>query len=110
MRALALLFAAIFVFMIAATIVTSLEQSIFVGGPLLLDNPWGVMTLWDAYFGFLTFYVWVAYKERTWLARVLWFVAIMALGNIAMSFYMLLAILRLPKDARIEDLLLRRGA
>jgi hypothetical protein len=110
MRALQLLFGAIFAFMLGATIYTSTRQSLFIGGPLLMQNPWGVMTLFDAYFAFITFFVWVAYRERSSIARVLWFIAIMLLGNIAMSLYMLLAIARLPKGARIEQLLLRRSA
>lgn len=106
---LRILFAAILVFMIGATIRTSLEVSIFEGGPLLLRQPWGVMTLYDAYFAFLTFYVWVAYKERSFVKRVLWFVAIMALGNITMALYMLLQLFRVPADGRVEDVLLRRS-
>ena len=46
-------------------------------------------TLMDAYFGFLTFFGWVAYKEQGWIARGSWFVAIMLLGNFAMSGYLL---------------------
>ena len=34
------------------------------------DNAWTIATLFDAYYGFITFYVWVAYKERRWLPRV----------------------------------------
>ena len=35
----------------------------------------------DAYFGFLTLYVWVFYKELRRLPRIAWFVAITLLGN-----------------------------
>lgn len=105
--ALRILFATIFVVMVASTIVTSLEQSIFTGGPELLQNPWGVMTLLDAYFGFLTFYVWVAWREASWASRLAWFIAIMLLGNIAMSAYMLIALFRLPATASVDSLLLR---
>ena len=44
-------------------------------------NLWTIATLVDAYYGFITFYVWVLWKETRALPRVLWFVAIMALGN-----------------------------
>lgn len=27
---------------------------------------------YDAYRGFITFYVWVVYKERGWTERILW--------------------------------------
>ncbi len=73
-------------------------------------HPWFVASLFDAYFGFLTFYVWLAYKEPTWAARTLWLALILALGNIAMASYMLLQLFRLPPDASMEQLILRRGA
>ncbi len=76
----------------------------------LLLHPWFIATLFDCYFGFLTFYLWLAYRESRWLARALWLIAILALGNIAMSVYMLLSLWRLPADAPIERLLLRRQA
>jgi hypothetical protein len=72
------------------------------------NNPWLIATLFDAYFGFLWFYAWVAYKETGWLARGLWFVLILALGNMAMAAYMLLQLWRLPPGATAETLLLRR--
>lgn len=104
---LKLLFAAILVAMIAVTTWASLDRSVFEAGNLL-EDPWGVATLLDAYMGFLTFYVWVAYRETGAGPRVLWFVLIMALGNIAMSAYVLIQLFRLPKGAGIETLLLRR--
>jgi hypothetical protein len=76
----------------------------------VLLHPWFVATLFDTYFGFLTFCLWVAYRETSWLARVLWLVGILALGNIAMSGYMLIALWRLPANASIDRLLLRQPA
>jgi hypothetical protein len=71
-------------------------------------HPWFIATLFDTYFAFLTFYVWVAYKETSSFMRVLWLLAILALGNIAMAAYLLIALFRLPADASMEQLLLRR--
>lgn len=73
------------------------------------NNPWFVATLFDAYFGFLWFWCWVAYKERTWLSRCVWLLLILALGNMAIASYMLIQLVRLPADAKVEDLLIRRG-
>jgi len=70
-------------------------------------HPWFVACLFDAYFGFLTFYAWVVYKERTWLARGAWLILILLLGNIAMAVYTLNRLFRLPAGASIETLLLR---
>ncbi len=73
------------------------------------NNPWFVATMFDAYFGFLWLWAWIAYKERAWLGRITWLVLVLALGNMAMATYMLIQLVRLPADAKIEDLLLRRG-
>ena len=71
-------------------------------------HPWFIATLFDTYFAFLTFYAWVAYKETTALARIVWLIAILLLGNIAMAIYMLNQLFRLPANATMEQLLLRK--
>lgn len=75
--------------------------------PSIAEQPWFVATLFDAYFGFLTFFAWVAYKEGYWWARLLWLMGILLLGNIAMAVYMLVKLFQLPANGSIEDLLLR---
>ncbi|MDI1311718.1 DUF1475 family protein [Prosthecobacter sp.] len=72
-------------------------------------HPWFIATLFDTYWAFLTFYCWVAYKERSWLGRIGWLVGILLLGNIAMAVYMLILLFRVPTSARMEDLLLRKA-
>ena len=104
-RVLQILFGGIFVWMIVMTVRTSLEQSIFDSWPGFAGNPWAIATLWDAYFGFLTFYVWVYAREDNWLPRLVWFVLIMTLGNIAMSFYVLLQLKKLPAGVPLSKLL-----
>jgi membrane-associated phospholipid phosphatase len=93
--------------MIGVTGWASMDRSVFEAGNLL-DDRWGVATLFDAYFGFLTFYVWLFYKERGWPARILWLLFVLSFGNIAMAIYALLQLFRLPAGATVEDLLLRR--
>lgn len=61
----------------------------------ILAHPWFIATLFDTYFAFLTFWFWVAYKERTWLSRLGWLVAILLLGNIAIATYMLIHLFKL---------------
>ena len=105
---LKLLFGGIFLWMTVMTIRTSLAVSLLEAWPGYAANPWAVATLYDAYFGFLTFYVWVAYKERKLWARILWFLLIMGLGNIAMSLYALIQLLRLRQEEPAEAVLWRR--
>ncbi len=104
------LFGGILVVMLVVTTWASLQESIIVGGEKLFQEPWGIATLADAYFGFLTFFVWVAYKEVTFVKRMVWLILILILGNIAMSVYVLLQIVRLPKGQPFDRILLRNQA
>ncbi|MGA3370968.1 MAG: DUF1475 family protein [Terracidiphilus sp.] len=107
---LKLLFGAIFVFMVVMTIRTGLAISLRTAWPSYAANPWAMATLYDAYFGFITFYTWVFYKERKAWARALWFLLIMGLGNIAMSFYVLIQLFRLSPDQPASSILRRQAA
>ena len=71
-------------------------------------DPWVIATLFDAYWAFVTFYVWVAWKEQSLLARVLWFVAIILLGNMAMSAYMLAQLFAVPASGPLAEVFTRR--
>lgn len=107
MRAFLLaLFTGILLLMLAATAWAAWHRAVWEAG-YLFREPWFIATFADAYCGFLTFYVWVAYKEGGTGSRVGWFVAIMCLGNIAMAAYVLLQVLRLRRDQPWEQLLLR---
>lgn len=105
---LTMLFAGIFCLMTCVTIVACLDRSITIAAPQLWKDPWFRATLADAYCGFLTFYAWVAYKEKSWTARVIWLVLIMSLGNFAMSAYVIWR-LRSMQRFSWESLLLTDG-
>ena len=68
-----------------------------------MPDPWFRATLVDAYCGFLTFFVWVAYNEHTMWRRGLWFVLIMTLGNIAMSVYVLIQLTKRRPSELVAD-------
>ena len=104
---LRLVFSLILLYMLAITTWASLQESILVGGPKVSSEPWGIATLADAYCGFITFFIWVAYKEQKFLRSLVWLILIFIFGNIAMSIYVLWQLHRLPKDAPVEQLLLR---
>ncbi|MBX3732227.1 MAG: DUF1475 family protein [Verrucomicrobiae bacterium] len=72
-------------------------------------HPWFIATLFDTYFAFLTFWLWLAYKERTWASRLSWLVAILLLGNIAMAVYLLRQLALLPPSASLDQLVSRRN-
>jgi len=88
------------------TIAATLNRGMLDAGGELWPQLWFRATLMDAYFGFLTFFVWVAYKEASVIARVAWLIAIMLLGNFAMSGYLLWKLVRMEAFSW-EELLLR---
>ena len=101
-------FACVLVTMLCATSWASMQCALWKTPQAVVMHPWFIATMFDTYFGFLTFYAWLAYKETGWFARIGWLVAILLLGNIAMSSYMLITLFRLPANARMEQVLLRR--
>jgi hypothetical protein len=106
-RSLQIFALVVLVAMIGVTTWASLEKPLSEGFRLMFAERWGVATLFDAYFGFLTFYAWVLYKERSLTARALWLGAILFFGNIAMAIYLLNLIRKLPPGATLETFLLR---
>ena len=99
-------FPAVLAAMLAVTVIASLDRNVLSAGAEIWADPWGRATLFDAYFAFLTVYVWVFFRERTLAARVVWFVLFMALGNIAIAVYFLIVLLRrerlFPQPKHVE--------
>lgn len=111
-RALQCLFAFILLSLTTYNVWVSTRQSVLDWGGLTTapDNLWTIATLIDAYYGFITFYVWVLWKETRALPRALWFLAIMLLGNVAMSAYVLRQLARLKStDSMVVLLSARNG-
>lgn len=105
---LRILFSVILITMITVTVIAAMQESILAIPPAVTSDPWFAATLYDAYFGFYTFYLWVFYRETSSLAKLLWFISITLLGNIAISSYMLLALSKLKKNDGLEKLLLKK--
>ena len=103
------LFVAVFLSMIWVTTMASMSRSVIPAIVEFWNDPWGRATLFDTYFAFMTFYLWVAYKECGWVRRIVWFIAIMALGNIAISVFMLKELFGLRADESWDTLLTRRN-
>ena len=107
---LKLLFSFILVSLAAYTSWASTQQAVWDWQGLVRepDRWWTIATLIDAYYGFLTFYAWVFYKEARAAGRIGWFLAIMLLGNMAMAAYVLRELARLRDDEPAHAILLRR--
>lgn len=104
-KIIVIIFSIVLIAMLVVTSWASSHENIVSAVKRLILEPWMVATLFDAYFGFLTFFLWVCYKEVTNLSKVLWFVAIMVLGNIAMAVYVLLEVRRLKDGFNMQRLL-----
>ena len=103
------LFALILLAMLSVAITASIDQNIFEAVGNMWPNWWFKATLADAYFGFLTFFVWVAYKELRLWRKLGWFTSIMLLGNLAISAYMLIELYKLKVGDTADILLTRRN-
>lgn len=102
------LFGFIFLFMVVMTVRTSLQVPIWQAS--FTGNPWAWTTLYDAYFGFITFFCWVGWRERSFSLKIIWFILIMLLDNIAMSFYVLLQIFALRPEDNLSALFKQKAA
>ncbi|MEP7363426.1 MAG: DUF1475 family protein [Acidobacteriota bacterium] len=109
-NALVLLFGAILAIMIGVTWWAGMQVSIWDCWPQFAGDRWTIATLFDAYCGFITFYVWLAWRERAWGARILWFLLVMGLGNMAMSAYVLIELARLRKGQGADALFTKKIA
>ena len=107
--ALRLLFVVVIASMLAVTTWASLHTPIFSIPREVFTHPWFIATLFDAYWAFIAFYVWVAWKEQSAAARIGWFVAIIALGNIAMAVYMLRELFAVPANGPLDPVFTRRN-
>lgn len=96
---------AVLAVMLYVTISASLHQDIVSAARQLWPDPWFRATLADAYFGFLFFWLWVAWREQSKAKSILWFVLIMTFGNIAMASYLLLQLRRWQPAEGIDSLL-----
>lgn len=106
--ALRFLFTVVLLSMLWVTSWASSQCPLFAVPRVVAGHPWFIATLFDAYWGFTTFFVWVCFKQLSWTARISWFIAIMALGNIAMSSYCLSELYMARTDAKVADVLTAR--
>jgi len=106
-KALKIYFMLVLLAMVAVTSWASLREAVFPALARAVHDRWFLATLFDCYFAFLTFWLWVAYREARWSLRLFWLVAILCLGNIAMALYVLIQLWKLPKNAPVDDLFSR---
>jgi len=77
--------------MLAALIYGFTVGDFFADGSLILDNPWGIVSLVDLYVGFTIFSIWIYFRESNFIAKIIWIVAMMIFGFFTASIYLLKA-------------------
>jgi hypothetical protein len=97
----------VFLLMLAVTTVASLDRNVLAAAAELWEDPWFKATLADAYFGFLTVYLWIAYKETGPGSRIAWLLLLLTLGNFAIAGYLMIQTFKLRPGEPLENLLLR---
>ncbi len=103
-----------------APTITSLEKykdlagkegiNVIKGFETVCSEPWGLATMFDAYFGFLAFWLYVAWRERAVAARLGWLVALLLLGNFAIAGYALLCLKQSGDEADLGKVFFTRKA
>lgn len=98
MLALRFLFTAVLLTMFGLIIWASNHTALFDIPREVATHPWFITTLFDAYLAFVAFWVWLAWKEGTVAARVLWLFTILLWGNPAIAAYMLFELARVRRE------------
>mgnify|MGYP000847475027 CR=1 FL=1 len=61
-------------------------------GALILQNPWGIVSLVDLYVGFILFSLWIVFREQNWIVSVIWVILMMVLGFFTGALYVFITL------------------
>lgn len=87
-----------FIAMTLALLKGFINGDFFKDGSELLNNPWGIVSIVDLYAGFFFFSIWIWYREKSLLLKILWTVFLMVFGFFAGSIYTLIALYTSEND------------
>lgn len=102
-RALKLIFGILLIWMCYVVISTSMQSNLFKEWDALGAIPWMRATLWDFYANVLVIYVWVCYKEKSYLLKAVWLILLVALGSIASCLFVLIQLFRLKPGEGLKE-------
>ena len=106
---LRVLFCSVLIFMCYEVISTSLESNLFVEWNFLGSIPWMRATLWDFYANVLVIFLWVCFKEKNIILKIIWLILLVCLGSIASCIYVLIQLFKLKKEDGLENLFLKKN-
>ena|SRR5579872_3346937 len=104
-RLLQITLSIIWVWMVYIVVSTSLESSLFEQWDFLAAIPWMRATLWDFYANILIIYLYVLFRERNVIVKLLCAVLFFCLGSIASIAYVLIQLIQLKEGQPIMDIL-----
>ncbi|MGZ3872843.1 MAG: DUF1475 family protein [Mucilaginibacter sp.] len=97
-------FTLLFVWMCYQVISTSLHSNLFKEWNFLGSIPWMRATLWDFYANVAVIFLWVCYKEKSIVLKIVWLVLLVVLGSIASCAYMLIQLFKLKPGEGLKEL------
>jgi predicted permease len=97
-------FSVLFVWMCYTVITTSIQSNLFTQWNFLGSIPWMRATLWDFYANVAVIFLWVCYKEKSYLLKFLWLILLVALGSIASCAFVLIQLFRLKTNEGLKEL------
>jgi uncharacterized membrane protein YczE len=100
---LKVIFGALFLWMCYVVISTSLKSNLFDNWNSLGTIPWMQATLWDFYANVTVLFVWVCYKEKSYLLKFIWLILLVTLGSIASCAYVLLQLFMLKPGEGLKE-------
>lgn len=64
-----------------------INGNFFDDGSIIMNNPWGIVSLVDLYVGFIIFSMWIYFREESIIQSILWIITVMVLGFFSVSLY-----------------------
>ena len=97
-----------FIYLFALTVIMggTLAYGFIVGdfwedGSELMDNPWGIVSLFDVYVGFFFFIGWIWYRECCPGMTLIWAIAICVGGNVVAGIYAIISLYKSEGDPEV---------
>ncbi|MFI5452300.1 DUF1475 family protein [Pedobacter sp. UC225_61] len=101
---LKIIFSALLVWVTYIVVSTSLDSSLFKEWDFLGSIPWMRATLWDFYANIFIITLWMFYKEKLVLLKIVWVILFVCLGSIATCSYVLIKLFNLKPGEGVKEL------
>ncbi|MGC4020811.1 MAG: DUF1475 family protein [Cyclobacteriaceae bacterium] len=95
----------VWLFMVYMVVSTSMESSLFKEWNFLGSIPWMRATLWDFYANVLVIFLWVCYREKNFMTKIIWAILFFCLGSIGTIGYTLIQLFGMKEGEDIKKIL-----